>query len=709
MKIDYDSIKVDIQADVAILAMNNPPVNQLSHNFSEELTEVITSANGDDEIKAIILTGTGKNFIAGADIKQIQSAKTRNDIYPQTKQAANFVNKLEIGPKPLISAINGNALGGGLEIALASHYRVAVPSANLGLPEVKLGLLPAAGGTQRLPRLIGLNEAMNMIVSGEPIKAQRAFQLGLVDEVVPLEHLIQSALKVAKKFINHSINMKSRMTRNMNSRLPSAGEQKSYCAMTRETLKVRAKGYIAPFKIVDVIEKGLSFDIEKDIEREVNYFCDLAISDIGKNLKDIFINTRKAGRLPQIKNIKPAQIEKVAVLGGGVMGSGIVNLLLKGGYEVVLWDINNEALEEGIKSVRKTFKYSIKKNIMTQADLDDLIENQLNFTTSLEDVKEVDLIIEAVLEDMKIKQGIWKKLEGICGPEVIFGTNTSALPITNMASVLKDPSRMIGLHFFNPAERMQLLEIVRAKQTSNESLSTSVAFGRSIKKTPIVVNDGPGFYVSRQLFYLMGSSVYLIADGVDGEAIERAILDFGMPMGPMALEDLIGIDIGYHVAQTYEKELGDHYKLHSLTELIYRTGCYGRKTGSGYYDYSGPEPVPNPVVKEVIQKYLEDNRVDQVDMSNEEIQKVMLAKGINEAALMIEQGICDRPEDMDLAMVYGTGFPSYHGGILRYADSWGIKNVHEKLLELTGRYGNRFEPANLIRNMAESGKTFYKA
>ena len=708
MKKDFDTIEVDIRDDVVILTMNNPPVNQLSLHFGEELDEAITAANGDDSIKAIVLTGTDKNFIAGADIKQIQTVKTREDIYSRTLQGATFVNSLETGPKPLVSAINGNALGGGLETALATHYRIAVPGANLGLPEVNLGLLPGAGGTQRLPRLIGLNEAMTMILSGKPIKAERALQLGLVDEVVPADRLIDAAVKAAKKFINRSLNLKSRMTRNMNSRLPSAGEQKSFCAVTRQMLKTKAKGYFAPFKIVDAIEKGLSFDIEKDIKREVGLFADCAMSDVAENLIGIFLNTRATGKLSRIKEIEPGKIKKVAMLGGGVMGSGIVNLLLKGGFEAVLWDINDEALKKGLGAVQKTFAHSISKRKMIQADLDNMIDTRLTTTTSLKDLKDVDLIIEAVLEDIKVKQDIWKKLEGICRPEVIFGTNTSALPIMEIAGILEEPGRMIGLHFFNPADRMQLLEIICSQKTSDQTLATSVAFAGSIKKTPIVVNDGPGFYVSRQLINLMVGSTYLTADGVDGEAIEQAMLDFGMPMGPMALGDLAGIDIGYRVARTFERELGDRYKLHPLTEQVYQTGCYGRKTGSGYYDYSGPEPVLNPVVQEVTRKYLEDNKVSIKEMPTEEIQKVMLALGINEAALMIEQGICDRPQDMDLAMIYGTGFPPYRGGILRYADSWGLKHVYEKLIELTDRYGKRFEPADLVKEMAESGKTFYQ-
>jgi len=277
-----------------------------------------------------------------------------------------------------------------------------------------------------------------------------------------------------------------------------------------------------------------------------------------------------------------------------------------------------------------------------------------------------------------------------------------------MASILSDPGRMIGLHFFNPAHRMPLLEIICAEKTSDQTLSTSVAFGRAIKKTPVVVNDGPGFYVSRQLGGLFGGATFLTADGVDGAAIEMALLDFGMPMGPATLADLTGIDIGYHVGKTYEKRLGERYKMHPLTEAIYQVGDYGRKTGAGYFDYSGDQPVPNPRIAAVVQNYLKENNVSPKQMSNQDIIDTMLALGINEAAFMMEEGICDRPQDMDLAMIYGTGFPPYRGGVLRYADKWGIQHVYDKLVELEGQYGVRFKPAQRIKEMAETGKTFYQ-
>jgi 3-hydroxyacyl-CoA dehydrogenase len=277
-----------------------------------------------------------------------------------------------------------------------------------------------------------------------------------------------------------------------------------------------------------------------------------------------------------------------------------------------------------------------------------------------------------------------------------------------MASILADPGRMIGMHFFNPAHRMMLLEIICAEKTSDQTLATTVAFSRAIKKIPIVVNDGPGFYVSRQLGGLMGGAVYLTADGVDGALIEEAMTDFGMPMGPATLADLTGIDINYHVNKNFERRMGERYKLHPLTERIYQTGCYGRKTGAGYFDYSGEKPVPNQKVVQVIQTYLKENNVDPKKISKQEVVDTLLALGINEAALMIEQGICDRSQDMDLAMIYGTGFPPYRGGILRYADKWGLKNVFEKLVELEKQYGPRFKPAVMIKDMADSGKTFYQ-
>ncbi len=707
MKTDYPTIKVELKDNVAVLTLDNPPVNQMSPQLMTDFKQAVGEALEDVRVKAIVVTGVGKNFIAGADITQFKLMKKREDFFQKALTGARYLNSIEAGPKPFIAAINGNCLGGGLETAMACHYRVAAQGVDLGQPEVQIGLIPGAGGTQRLPRLIGLPNALEMITTGKSIKAELALQRALVDEVVPRERLLEAALKAAQRFVKGELNLKLRMTRNVIHRIPSAAEKTALLGYAKLMTYQKAKGYLAPFKAIDAFEQGLGYNIEADIEKEVGLFADCAVSHVAKNLINIFLNTRSAGRLKRIEGVEPAKIKRVAMLGGGVMGSGIVNLLLQGRFDTILWDIDEQAVQKGLSAVRKTFAYAIKTKKMTEKDLGDLMSQRLITTTSLQDLKDVDLVIEAVLEDMKVKQDIWLSLEKICPSHAVFGTNTSALPITEMAEVLKDPGRMIGLHFFNPADRMQLLEVICAKKTSDQTLAASVAFARAIKKIPIVVNDGPGFYVSRQLGGLMGGAVFLTADGVDGAFIEEAMIDFGMPMGPATLADLTGIDINYHVNRTFEKRLGERWRVNPLTEVVYRTGCYGRKTGAGYFDYSGEKPVPNQKVVDAIRQYLKENNVTPKEVSRQEVVDLMLANGINEAAYMIQEGICDRPQDMDLAMIYGTGFPPYRGGILRYADQWGLKNVYTKLLQLEKQYGVRFKPAELIRDMAQSGKTFY--
>jgi 3-hydroxyacyl-CoA dehydrogenase/enoyl-CoA hydratase/carnithine racemase len=708
MKSDYRTIKVEIKQGVAILRLNNPPVNQLSKPFVEEMKEALMSAYGDNEVRAVILTGTEKNFIAGADITEIQQVKDRDFILPLVMENNRFLSSIEQGPKPVIAALNGNCLGGGMEIAMACHYRIAAQGIQVGQPEVQIGLIPGAGGTQRLARLVGLPDALKMIATGQAISSEEGLEKGCIDEVVPPESLLEKTLVAAQRFISGELNHRDRMTRLKKDRLPNFITKKMIISYARDEANKKGKGYIAPFKAIEAMERGLSDDFEADLKVEAELFSDCAVSDVAKNLIGIFLNTRAAGKLSRIKGVEPKKIKTVAMLGGGAMGSGITNLLLSNGFETILWDINDEAIQKGLSAIRKTFAYPIKIGKMTQEELDRMIQNRLTTTTSLDDLGRADLIIEAVLEDMNIKQGIWKRLEEICRQEVIFATNTSALPITEMASVMKDPGRMIGLHFFNPAERMPLLEIICGKKTSDGTLATSVAFGRAIRKVPIVVNDGPGFYVSRQLGALMGESTFMVGEGVDAAPIEETVLDFGMPMGPATLSDLTGIDIGYHVGRNFEKSFGERWKMSPIYELVYETGCYGRKTGAGWFDYSSEKPVPNSKVQEVIKKYLKEKEIKSKKSSHKEIIDRMLARAINEAAYMIQEEICDRPQDMDLAIIYGLGFPPYRGGILRYADAWGIRNVYEHLLKLEHEHGVRFKPASLLKEMAESGRTFYK-
>jgi 3-hydroxyacyl-CoA dehydrogenase/enoyl-CoA hydratase/carnithine racemase len=708
MQTDYQTLDVTINNRVAVFRLDNPPVNQLSAKLREEIAAAFADAAADTAIAAVVVTGTGRHFMAGADITEIMGADDIDTLFDKVLVFDDFYNRIENSPKPVVAAINGPALGGGLELAMACHYRIAASGIVVGQPEIQLGLIPGAGGTQRLPRLCGLAEALTLITTGTPIKAEAALDKGIVDGVVAFDELIDAAVAAARRFADGEEDHRQRMTGKRTDRLPTADEKEKIIAFAKETAAKKARGLLAPFKAIEAVEKGLSDNFSADIETEARLFCECAVSDIAKNLIGIFLNSRAAGRLPQIKGVAPVPVKTVAMVGLGVMGSGIANLFLRNGYRAVLWEVNEDALQRGLQTIRKTFAYPIKKGRMSEADLDGLIRDKAILTTNIEDVAPADLVIEAVLENMEIKKSIWQQVDAVCGDHAIFATNTSALPISNLATCLKDASRMLGMHFFNPAERMKLVEIINAASTSKTALATAVDFARKIKKIPVVVNDGPGFYVSRQLNALMGECNFMLEEGIPMQTIDQALMDLGLPMGPFILNDLTGIDIGFHVAENFERSFGPRWTLSTLHRKIFKAGCFGRKTGSGYYDYkNGGKPAPNPVVIEIIDAYLKENNISAQEVDPKVLAQRMLARAINEAAVMMDEGICDRAPDMDLAMVYGCGYPPARGGILREADAWGLDNVYTYLEALEKKYGIRFKPSKRLKEMAENGKTFY--
>ncbi|MBU4315777.1 MAG: enoyl-CoA hydratase/isomerase family protein [Proteobacteria bacterium] len=708
MKTDFSTIHITAEKGIAIFRIDNPPVNQLSAILRQEISSAFQSASEEPQIKAIVLTGTGNTFMGGADITEIQKVTKYKGLLEKVMELNTFYGSIEQSAKPVVAAINGPALGGGLELAMACHYRVAARGIVVGQPEVQLGLIPGAGGTQRLPRLCGMPEALAMITTGEPVKADIAMVKGILDAVVPADALMDTAIEVARRLADGQEDHQSRITRNRMEKLPGEEEKSQIISMAKETARKKARGLMAPFKAIEAMEKGLSSDFDSDIRLEAELFTQCALSDIAKNMIGIFLNTSSAGRLPRIKDIEPASVKTVAMLGLGVMGNGIAHMLLSFGFKAILWEVGEAALQKGLQGLRKTFAQAIKRGKMTEADLDRLMDANALGTTQLADIAPADLVIEAVLENMEIKKSIWRQADAICSPLAVFATNTSALPITELATVLRDPSRMLGMHFFNPAERMRLLEIINAESTSDQTLSTAVGFARKIKKVPIVVNDGPGFYVTRQLNALMGECNFMLEEGIPMELVDRALKEMGMPMGPFILHDLTGIDIGFHVARNFEESLGPRWKVSALHEKIFKTGCYGRKTGAGYYDYSDPAiPKPNPVVRDVIESYLGEHNVSPVDTTPKDLSDRMLARAINEAAYMMDEGICDRAGDMDLAMVYGCGYPVYRGGILRDADAWGIDKVYAYLKESEKKHGIRFKPSKRLKAMAENGKLFY--
>ncbi|MDZ7833959.1 MAG: 3-hydroxyacyl-CoA dehydrogenase NAD-binding domain-containing protein [Desulfobacterales bacterium] len=711
MKTDFKTIDVAIKEGTAILRLNNPPVNQLSAQLREDMQEAFDQAFASDEVKSVVLTGTGKNFIAGADIKEMLEVSDEKALLQGVLAYDAFYNQIEDAQKPVVAAINGPALGGGLELAMSCHCRVAAAPIKVGQPEVQVGLIPGAGGTQRLPRLVGLPKALEMITVGNPIPAEQARELGLVDEVVPPGELESRALEKAGELAAKPKKLEGCRTGRRTDKLPSAEEKSQIIGAAREMTRKKAKDFSIPMKAIDAMDKGLSDDFQADLKVEAQIFAQCAVSQEARNMIGIFLNSRAAGRVPRLKGVAPKKIQTVAMLGLGVMGSGVSNLLLRNGYQAILWEVNEEALERGKKAVRKTFAHPIKKGSMSEADLEALFNAQADFTTDLAAVAGADLVIEAVLEDMAIKKDLWSKVDGICSPEAVFATNTSALPVSELAGALKNPARMIGLHFFNPAERMQLVEVISGRESSDTDLATGVDFSKKIKKIPVVVNDGPGFYVSRQLNALMNECFFMLEEGYPMNVVDRVLTDFGMPMGPLTLNDLTGIDIGYHVAKNFEGAFGERWKLSELHQKVFDSGFFGRKTGAGFYDYSDKKPVPNPKIQELIDSHLKENGVspkEAADVDKQALLDRMMARAINEAAFMIAEGICDRPWDMDLAMVYGCGFPPHKGGILRYADKWGLDNVRDRLEKFHAVYGERYRPCPLIAELAEKGQNFYE-
>jgi len=706
---DFKTILVEINDNIAIIKLNNPPVNQLSTLLRKEMAEAFEAAFASLAIGGIVLTGTGKNFMAGGDITEMAEMDDTSLLLERVMEYNRFQSMIENAPKPVVAAINGQALGGGLELAMACHFRIAAAGIKVGQPEVQLGLIPGAGGTQRLPRLCGLETAIPMITTGTLLTAEKALEQGIVDGVFPEEELLHQAFLAAKSFLHEERELSAHRTKNRKEKLPSNKDKELVIGAAKEILSRKAKGLMAPLKAIEAMERGLSDDFDKDIQKEAELFCECAISREAKNLISIFLNSKSAGRLHRTKNVTPKKIETVAMLGLGVMGAGIANLLLRFGFKAVLWDVDETATARGVERIRKTFAFSIKKKSMTQESLDRLISENALVTTDLEEISNADLVIEAVVEKMEVKKEIWARVDKICRPDTIFATNTSALPVTELAGFLGDPGRMLGLHFFNPAERMQLLEVITTAATSDKTLATCIAFSRAIKKVPVVVNDGPGFYTSRQLNALMGESNFMLEQGIPLTMIDKALMDFGMPMGAFTLHDLTGIDIGFQVASFFEKKFGARWKVSDLHKKIFETGCHGRKTGSGYYDYSNKEIVPNKIVEDLVAGHLKENpELLEPGITSEILAKRMLARAINEAAFMMEEGICDnRPQDMDLAMVYGCGYPAVRGGIFRDADTWGLDRVYEYLMELEKRFGKRFSPSPLLKKMAESKKSFY--
>jgi len=672
------------EGDVAVITLNSPPVNALSSGVRDGLYEGFKAAIADDSVKSIVLICDGRTFIAGADISEFGGAAKGASLF-------DVQNIMENSPKAVVAAIHGTALGGGLEVALTAHYRVAVPSAKVGLPEVNLGLLPGAGGTQRLPRIVGAEKALEMMTSGSHVPGKAAAAMGLVDELVEEGNLRAGAIAFAKKVVAENWPLKKVRDREVKA-------DPQVFADFRKANARKFRGFKAPESNIQCIEAAVNLPFEEGLAVERKLFIELMTGPQSAAQRYVFFAERAANKIPDVgDDVEVLPIKSVGVIGAGTMGGGISMNFLNAGIPVKIVEMKQEALDRGLGVIRKNYENTAKKGRLTQ---DDVEKRMAALTGSLElsDLADCDLIIEAVFENMDIKKDIFGKLDKIAKPGAILATNTSYLNVDEIASATSRPESVIGLHFFSPANVMRLLEIVRGDKTSKPVIATSMKLAKTIGKVGVLVGVCPGFVGNRMLSSRQGQAQAVVAEGAMPWDVERVLYDFGFPMGPFAMSDLAGLDIGWDK----EKSSGS-----TIREVLCEMDRRGQKTGAGYYDYDeNRNAKPSPVTEKIIKDFAAKAGTNPRDVGDDEILERTIFTMINEGAKILEEGKAIRASDIDTVWVNGYGWPVYRGGPMHYGDSVGLDKVVERLKHYQDKHGDFFRPAALLEKLASEGKTF---
>ena len=691
-----DVVSYELVNNVAVISVNNPPVNALSQAVREGILDAVTTAQ-EDASEAIVLHCEGRTFIAGADITEFGKP-------PQEPGLPSVLSAIENSSKPVIAAIHGTALGGGFEVALACHYRCAIASAKVGLPEVKLGLLPGAGGTQRVPRIAGVKAALDMIASGNPVAAPRAKDMGLVDEIISADDLKAGAVEYGKALVKSGAPLK----RIRDITIDPANVEPGFFDAARERLARRARGQIAQDKIVSCIEAAVNLPMDEGLQRERELFRELVTSPESAAMRHIFFAERLAAKIKDLPRDTPLRaVNKVAIIGGGTMGGGIAMCFANVGIPVLMLEIDDEALQKGMGIIEKNYKITMLKGKMTEDQLGQRI-GLITGTTDYADLGDVDMVIEAVFENLELKKEIFAKLDAVCKPGAILATNTSYQDVDAIAAATGRPQDVLGMHFFSPANVMKLLEVVRGEKTVDDVLATTMAIGKRINKVCTLSRVCYGFIGNRMLGGYGREAQMLLMDGCTPSQVDSALEKFGMAMGPLAMGDLAGLDVGYKARQG-RTDLPDDPKLYRMGTLLVEMGRYGQKTGSGFYKYD-PETrarMADPEVEAMIKAEAAKIGIEQRDISDEEILQRCFYPLINEGARILEEGIAQRPSDIDVVYVFGYAFPVAKGGPMYYADQIGLKQVYDKICEFRDRDGEQYwQSAPLLKQLAEAGKTF---
>ena len=693
-----NTVTVSVRGPVAVLAMDRPPVNSLGYDLRVGIADALDVANANPVVKAIVLTGTARAFSAGADVTEFGTPKGAKE--PNLRVV---IAMLEDNPKPVIGAIAGQCLGGGLELALGCHFRVAAPDAQLGLPEVKIGLLPGAGGTQRLPRLIGLEAALNMIVGGAPVAAAKFAGSPLVDRVIEGD-LIDGAVAFANEVIE--MKLPARRARDLKVKDPQ-GE--AFLQFARNTVGAMSKNFPAPMKCLEAVAASYGKSFEQGVAVEREGFLSLMASPESRAMRHAFTAERAAAKIPGIpEGTVLRDIKKVGVIGAGTMGGGITMNFLNAGIPVVLLEMKQEALDKGLGIIRRNYENTMKKGKLKPEQVEERMA-AVTGTLSYDDFADVDLVIEAVFENMDVKQTVFETLDKVCKPGAILASNTSYLNIDKIAAFTQRPADVLGLHFFSPANVMRLLEVVRGAQTAPDVLATSMAIAKKIKKIAVVSGVCDGFIGNRMLARYGAAAQGLLNAGALPAMIDGALQTFGMAMGPFRMGDLAGLDIGWATRKRKAAEAGVPLKP-SVADMLAEAGRFGQKTGAGYYRYEAGkrDPIPDPVTEKMIDEYRAANGITPRKISDDEVVQRCMFALVNEGARILDEGIAARASDIDVVYLNGYGYPLHRGGPMLYADMVGLPNVVRALRRFAAEPGAdaSWQPAPLLVRLADEGKNF---
>jgi 3-hydroxyacyl-CoA dehydrogenase len=695
------SANYELRGDVAVITMDNPPVNGLGFDTRRGIVDGLDKALADAKVKAIVVTGAGKAFSGGADIREFGSPKAIAE-----PNLLSLIAAFEASPKPIVAAIHSVAMGGGLELALGCHYRVAQAGAQIALPEVKIGLIPGAGGTQRLPRVLGVETALNMIVSGEPVKSELlAKQPGqkLFDKIVDGD-----VVDAAVSFAREKADVRPLpIVREVKVSYPNAD---AYFQFARNTVGAMSRNFPAPLKCIDAVAASVKLKFEDGMKLERELFMALMLTPESKALRHAFIAERATTKIPDVPADTPTRaLKKVAVIGAGTMGGGIAMNFLNAGIPVVMLEMKQDALDKGVGVMKKNYEAQVKKGKLKQDKLDERM-GLLSTTLKYDDLKDSDLVIEAVFEDMAVKEQVFKTLDEVMKPGAILASNTSTLDLDKIASFTKRPEDVIGMHFFSPANVMKLLEVVRGKKTAKDVLATVMQLGKKIKKTTVVSGVTDGFIGNRMIEQYSRQAGFLLEEGATPQQVDKAMEKFGMAMGPFRMGDLAGNDVGWYIRKRRYVEKPE-VRYSKTADLLCEMGRFGQKTGAGWYDYvpGKRDAIPSKVVTDMIEKHRAELGITARKIGDEEIVQRLVYALVNEGAKIVDEGIAMRASDIDMVYLTGYGFPLYRGGPMNYADQQGLFNVVQSMKRFaTNPHDDQkfWQPAPLLARLAAEGKTF---